>query len=263
MKKSKTENRKYPLKGFIDTHVHTGPDVRPRLLNDVKAALDALEENMGAIVLKSHVESTAGRARLARETTGMNVFGGVTLNQSVGGLNPAAVHVSAEMGGKIVWFPTISHDEIHWDHERIEEILQIVKQRDLVLGTGHLNPFEIFDLLDMAHDMGISKILVNHPFTAVVGASLDQQKEMSRYAYLEHCYVACMEKHDNLDPGVIVHGIKEIGSDRCIMATDFGQAHNPRPVNGMNMFVLKMMDFGISHEAIETMCIRNPLKLFS
>lgn len=100
------------------------------------------------------------------------------------------------------------------------------------MGTGHLKPEEIFLLLDHARSANISKIIIKHPLTGVVGASIDEQKEMSRYAYLEHCFVACMEKHDNLDPQIVAGAIKEIGPERCVMATDFGQAHNPKPTEG-------------------------------
>ena len=137
---------KYPIEGFIDTHLHTSPDVKPRILNDVQAAFMASKEKMGGIILKSHVESTAGRARLAEMLTGIKVIGGVTLNHSVGGLNPAAVEASALMGGKIVWFPTTSHSVLNLDLELIEDILHLIVQNDLVLATGHLNPAEIFEL---------------------------------------------------------------------------------------------------------------------
>ena len=252
---------KYPLLGFIDTHLHTSPDVKPRILNDAQAAYEAYQEKMRCIILKSHVESTAGRARLTQMITGLNVIGGVTLNQSVGGLNPAAVEASALMGGKMVWFPTISHGEIDLNLELIEDILHIITENDLVLATGHLNPSEILNLIDMAHSLGVRRILVNHPFTQIVGASIDEQKEMTRHAYLEHCYVACMEKHDNISPEVISEGIKEIGSDNCIMATDFGQLHNPHPVEGLKLFISKMMELQISRDNIQVMCRENPYKL--
>ena len=45
------------------------------------------------------------------------------------------------------------------------------------------------------------------------------------------------KKHDNLDPVLIKDSIKKVGAKRCLMATDFGQIHNPSPVNGMKMFI--------------------------
>ena len=253
---------KCTLEGFIDTHIHTSPDIKPRVLNDIEAANDAKNAKMHAIIIKSHVESTAGRAKIAEIISGFKVIGGVCLNSSAGGLNSDAVKVTAELGGKIVWFPTISAPDISINYENTESILNIIAEKELVLATGHLKPDDIFLLLDYAKSLKIKKIIVNHPLTGVVGATIDEQKEMSRSAYLEHCFVTCMEKHDNLDPKIIADAIKEIGPERCIMATDFGQAHNPVPVEGMKMFINSMIKCGIQEKNISKMCAYNPSKLF-
>lgn len=250
------------LEGIIDTHIHTAPDIKLRALNDIEAAHEAKHERMKAIVIKSHVESTASRAKIAEKVSGFKVIGGICLNSSVGGLNPDAVKITADLSGKIVWFPTISAPKISINYENTESILNIIAENDLVLATGHLKPDKIFSLIDYAKSLSIEKIIVNHPLTGVVGASIDDQKEMSRYAYLEHCFVACMEKHDNLDPKVIADAINEVGHERCILATDFGQAHNPVPVEGMKMFINSMMKYGIKEKQINKMCIHNPSKLF-
>lgn len=253
---------KCALEGFIDTHIHTSPDIKPRILNDIEAANDAKQEKMQAIIIKSHVESTVGRAKIAELISRFKVIGGICLNSSAGGLNPDAVKVTAELGGKIVWFPTISAPNISINYENTESILNIIAEKEMVLATGHLKPQDIFLLIDYAKSLKIKKILINHPLTGVVGATIDEQKEMSRYAYLEHCFVACMEKHDNLDPEVIADAVKEVGPERCIMATDFGQAHNPVPVDGMKMFINSMIECGIKENYITEMCIHNPSKLF-
>jgi Predicted metal-dependent hydrolases with the TIM-barrel fold len=249
------------LNGFLDTHIHTSPDVKPRLLNDYEAALEAKESGMAAIVIKSHVEPTAGRAYLAHWVTGLPVVGGVTLNHNVGGLNPHAVRSMASIGGKIVWLPTIHHQEIKLEHDPLEEILNLVKENNLVLATGHLNSEEIFQVLDHCRSLGVEKIMINHPLTRVVGASMDEQKEMSRYAYLEHCWVATMPHHDKLNPEVMVEAIKEVGAQHCILATDFGQDHNPSPVMGMQMMITTMIEQGIPWEDIILMCRNNPENL--
>lgn len=253
---------RYPLEGVIDTHIHTAPDVKPRALNDIEAAYEAKHEKMRAIVIKSHVEPTAGRAKIAEKISGFKVIGGVCLNSSVGGLNPDAVKTTAELGGKIVWFPTISAPKTNINYENTESILSIIAEKGLVLATGHLKPEDIFLLLDFAKSLKVKKIIINHPLTKVVDANIDEQKEMSRYAYLEHCFVACMEKHDNLDPEVIAGAVNETGYKKCIMATDFGQAHNPVPVEGMKMFINSMVEYGIKEKYINKMCIQNPSKLF-
>ncbi len=256
-------SREYPIEGFVDTHVHTSPDVKPRFHTDIGAALNAKEELMASIVLKNHYEPTSGRAKVSSEVTGFPVYGGVVLNSSVGLLNPHAVEASLGMGGRFVWFPTISYSSVEMDWTKVEDILNIISENNMVLATGHLKPSDIFTLIDMAKSLGIWRIIVNHPLTRVVGASLDEQIEMSSYAYLEHCYVACMEGHDVLDPDLIKDSIKKVGAKRCIMATDFGQIHNPSPINGLKMFIGSMLERGVSIEEINIMCRENPLKLIS
>ena len=90
MKKLKKEiirreflEKNYPLEGFTDTHIHTSPDVKPRLITDIEAAMSAKEEKMNSIVIKSHHEPTSGRAIIASEVTDFPVYGGVVLNSSV------------------------------------------------------------------------------------------------------------------------------------------------------------------------------------
>lgn len=257
---------KYPLKGFVDTHLHTAPDIKPRKLTDTEAARAASREQMRAIVIKSHAEPTSSRAVLAEQATGFKVFGGVCLNNSVGGLNYEAVKTTVSLGGKIVWLPTVSRDEIDLTLKenlgKLEEIFVVIAENDLVLATGHLKVEDIFNVLDLAVSMGLKKIIINHPLTGVVGATIDEQREMSHNAFLEHCYVACLPRHDGLNPALIAETVKEVGAKNCILATDLGQIYNPEPVEGFKVFIDLMMERGISWQNIEKMCILNPCSLF-
>ena len=94
------------LKGAIDFHIHTGPDIYPRLLNDVEVARQAKRAGMRAVLIKSHVTITADRAQIAQAVAELPVFGGVTLNWQVGGLNRYAVECAAKFGARQVWMPT-------------------------------------------------------------------------------------------------------------------------------------------------------------
>jgi len=249
------------LNGVTDIHIHTAPDIKPRFGSDIEIALNSKNELMQSIVLKSHSEPTSGRAKIASEITGFPVFGGVVLNQSVGGLNLDAVKTCAAMDGKFIWFPTTSVSSVKFDIERVEEIIQIIAENNMVLSTGHLKPEQIFTLIDMAHSQGIWKIVVNHPFAKVVSATFDEQIEMSKYAFLEHCFVTCMKQHQNLDPVSIKDSIRMVGADRCIMATDFGQSHNPSPSDGMKEYIKILGNLGVNKSDIHKMTIENPGKL--
>ena len=97
------------LEGAVDLHVHSAPDVDVRRFNDIELATEAARARMGAILIKSHQNSTVERAWLVSKfVPGIKVFGGLVLNETVGGLNPAAVRLAVAMGAKQVWMPTRS-----------------------------------------------------------------------------------------------------------------------------------------------------------
>src|SRR5258706_309913 len=86
------------LTDTIDLHLHTAPDVVPRKLDAFEAARQAAARGMRAILLKSHVTITADRAALVEQVVpAVRVFGGLVLNQAVGGFNPAAVEAALRL----------------------------------------------------------------------------------------------------------------------------------------------------------------------
>ena len=107
------------LDGLVDMHVHSGPSPFPRRFDHVEAARDGARIGLRARVAKSHHHNTqmdllAMKDRLA--DVAADVYGGIALNSTVGGLNVHAVRMCLRMGGKVVWFPTISsgrHLECH------------------------------------------------------------------------------------------------------------------------------------------------------
>lgn len=262
------------LKGVIDLHVHTSPSFRDRLLDDIELAKEASAEEMKAIVIKSHTGSTVERAIIAKKVIpNIDIFGGICLNKWVGGLNPDAVRLSSDLGGKIVWMPTVSAanqpgnfgnisvlENGDIKHE-VVEILEIASKNGLIIGTGHLSVEETLSLLEYSESYDI-QFVANHPLINFINASIEEQKEMvKKGARLEHCYAMCMSKCNRLNPKRIAESILEIGAENCILATDLGQAHNVSPVEGFKEFIEKMLELDISEKAIQEMVIINPSKL--
>src|SRR5271166_4354304 len=95
------------LSGVIDIHVHSAPDSTPRSIDAIDLAKLAKARGMRGLVLKNHYESTASLAYIVRkEVPGIEIFGGIDLNRSVGGINAAAVERMILMAGgfgKVVW----------------------------------------------------------------------------------------------------------------------------------------------------------------
>jgi hypothetical protein len=96
------------LQGSIDTHIHHGPDSRvERRVNALQVARQAQEAGMRAIVLKSHEYPTAPLAYIISQVVSdILIFGSISLDFEVGGLNIHALKTSAKLGARIVWMPT-------------------------------------------------------------------------------------------------------------------------------------------------------------
>src|SRR3984885_1468943 len=96
------------IDGGYDLQVHVAPDVIERRIDDIDLAHEFLKRGLKGFVLKSHYMSTAERAKVVTAAVpGIQAYGAITLNHSVGGLNPVAVDIAGRSGAKIVWFPTV------------------------------------------------------------------------------------------------------------------------------------------------------------
>src|SRR5437763_10809931 len=102
------------LSGAIDMHAHADPDGVPRKLDAIDLARLVKERGMRAIVLKNHYEPTASLAYIVRkEVPGIEVFGGISLDLTVGGVNPAAVEYMTKVRGgygRVIWLPTFDSE---------------------------------------------------------------------------------------------------------------------------------------------------------
>jgi hypothetical protein len=82
------------IKGAFDLHVHSAPDVLPRLMNDIEMAQRIIKNGMAGYAIKSHYFCTSERAELINELyPGCKAVGTISLNSAVGGINPTAVEI--------------------------------------------------------------------------------------------------------------------------------------------------------------------------
>ncbi|MBI2856816.1 MAG: cytosolic protein, partial [Chloroflexi bacterium] len=247
------------VRGSVDMHVHHGPDVHiPRCVDAAQAALQADKAGMRAIVLKSHDYPTTPLAQVVnRRVHQLTVFGSLTLDYSVGGLNPQAVETSALLGARVLWMPTFSsandREKLGFRGEGIRivdgegqvlpvvrQILDIIKKHDMVLATGHVSAPEAFALVDEARRTGLTRIVVTHPLGQRTGATLglDEQRRMAdKGVFIEHCFGCTLPLGGRLEPVKIVEAVRAVGAEHCILSTDLGQDWNPPPAEGMRMMI--------------------------
>lgn len=285
------------LEGACDIHIHGGPDIVQRRQGIVEIAEDAKEHGMAAVVFKDHNSSTADRATVARQfVTGIEIFGGIVLNHAVGGFNLHAVDMAIKMGAKIVWMPSVDaqhtiekvviEDATPWlkpivwndvpskgltvlDEKGeiaacVKDILDLINGTDVILDTCHLNAEESYKLVVEAKKIGLSKIVVTHPNCSVNKMTIQEQKELAAAgALLTYAFLPCMPMFDGQKPSEIADMIKQVGPEKCILISDFGQVQNPTVVEGMRMFITHMLMCGISDEDVRLMVRDNPQQLLN
>src|SRR3984893_9698473 len=180
------------LQGGYDLQVHVAPDVIERRIDDLDLAKEFLDHGLRGFVLKSHYFPTAERAKVVtRAVPGIFAYGAITLNHSVGGLNPVAVELAGRSGCKIVWMPTVDAanetagrldgpntklpfwakiqrelaatgiapppltelDNKSNLNEAARRCLELIGKHTMILATGHLGRKEIFTLVRGAREM--------------------------------------------------------------------------------------------------------------
>jgi len=267
--------------GAYDMHVHAAPDVIPRFVDDLELARRARDARLGGIVLKSHQGSTAERAYLAsRAVPGANVYGGLVLNDPVGGLNPAAVETALRLGAKEIWMPTASarNHRRFFGHDggisifdadgalkpEVHEILRLVAEADVILGTGHLSSREVDALVSAASSQRVRKILITHPELHFTWLDVDMQLlQADRGAFFERCLICTTPQGGATTIARIAAHIRRVGPASTVLATDYGQPYNPCPIEGLKMFMSGLLEQGISEREIERMAKSTPKSLLA
>ena len=277
------------LEGAVDSHMHTAPDTFARHDTDFSAARRARDRDMRAIVIKTHHFETASRAWMAREETGFDVLGGITLNDWVGGLNPTAIDGLAHFDPSVVWLPTISAAN-HLRGANIEEfkaeegtagiefldddgelrpqvvdVLERIAAHDLVLATGHVSTAEAFAVVEAGRDLGIEEFVVTHPFADFLQYGIDEMARMADLgATLEFLYVTTTPRMgEAATVADMAAAIDEIGAEHAIVATDAGSTENEPAIEMLMRFVHELLDEGVSEGDVATMIRDNPRRVFS
>jgi hypothetical protein len=283
------------LRGAIESHVHSFPDVVDRKLDDLDLVEQARAAGLRALVLKSHVCSTCERAYLLnRLQPDVHVIGGVVLNDTIGGLNPRAVEAALEMGARLVWMPTRSaaNHQQHYgkrgglsifmdarsgDPDRgaprvngsklqpvLGDILRLVADADAVLATGHLSPEESWALIQEALTAGVRRVSVTHPEWSVTAVPPGVQQALARtgFVYFERCLVSIEpDLHGHVPFETIVRQIRTVGVETTIVATDYGMPQYPAPVDGLRDYLARLLAAGFDEAAIRRMAQDNPARL--
>ncbi|HEY2841363.1 MAG TPA: DUF6282 family protein, partial [Pirellulales bacterium] len=287
------------IEGGYDLQVHVAPDVVPRRVDDLDLAKEFLAHKLKGFVLKSHYIPTAERAKVVTKAVpGISAYGAITLNHSVGGLNPVAVEIAGRSGNKVVWFPTVDAanetagrvdgpttklpfwakiqrelaatgispppltvlEESGKINDATRRCIEIIAKYDMILATAHLGRKEILALVKAAREMGTGKVMVTHAEFPSQSLTAEEQVELADLgAIIEHCFTTT---YTNKAPWEVAFAnIRAVGVERCLISTDLGQTINPGVAEGFAMFAQRLLEAGFRKNEIHRMAVANPAAL--
>ncbi|GAA0519870.1 hypothetical protein Ade02nite_81100 [Paractinoplanes deccanensis] len=286
--------------GAYDTHVHVAPDVMERRIDDLTLARRCADVGLAGFVLKSHYVTTAERASVVRAAVpGVDALGAITLNGSMGGMNPAAVEIAGRLGARVVWMPTVDsrnqrtstagdlpgakpamwgalQADLHAQGivpdivevvaddgtvlDAVRQVLRVVARHDMVLATGHLAAAEIRAVVAAAFEEGVRRVVVTHPeFTSQRLPATDQRELAAMGALLERCFTTPYTGKVSWDD--LFANIRAAGVGSSVLSSDLGQPFNPPVEDGLALFADRLLEAGFTPDEIHTMAVTNSRRL--
>jgi hypothetical protein len=266
---------------MFDSHVHSAPCVFPRLADDVGTASMYVAAGFTGCVLKGHSESTVTRAEAARRVAGIEIYGGIVLNRSVGGLAPQVVRDALADGARVVWMPTLDaaahraarlplppgHSAtpipVPPDSDRgleaLTAIVRAVAEADAVLATGHLSAPQCAWLVAAARAQGVRRVLLTHATFSVPAMTHEEVLALVEQGAVCEITAYQLRHRSNVDD--LARLASELGADRCVLASDAGQPDAPAPPDALASLVEQLVAAGLDPGAARAMASERPQTL--
>jgi len=282
------------LRGAIDLHVHGQPDLTTRLDNrgaDIEVATLAADYGMAGWVLKSHLWPTMDRANLLRDQLAHRsfaVFGSVTLNPPVGGLEAAVVELAAAHDARVVFLPTWGaradaerggyipmllerHSSRFPDYlarqaipiaedgrltGAAREVVDACRDLGLALATGHAGLEESRAVADYCAEIG-QRLLVTHPLHYIESAD-DLAYFVERGAFVEFNNAPLLHPDGHHRIRDVHDALASVGPERVVLTTDIFSRWVPPEPECFRMFVEQLSYLGWTAADIHRMVVTNP-----
>jgi hypothetical protein len=286
-----------PHKGSWDIHVHAAPSLFERWGTAWELAELCQREKMAGIILKYHHGSTVEIASIIQSQFPLlKIFGGITLNYFVGGLNPYAVETAIRLGGKVVWLPTIhaanhnvqigslgkfnfQHTDIQKIPEKgisiidsqkeivtpVKEILDLLDNKSIVLTTGHIGNKEIYSLINYIEKNNLHiRLLIAHVSFKAPALNIEQLKKFTKeWIWFEDSFISLSKIGQCSTADEIAAKIKAIPNAQWILSTDSGQKNNLKSPEAIDVFLQKLLAAGISEKRLFRMIREEPQQLLN
>lgn len=136
------------------------------------------------------------------------------------------------------------------------EILDLIKEYDATVATGHISIGESIAVCNAARERGVRTVLTHPDWTCTTVPADVQTQLVKKGVILEKLWFDIGINHVTAE--YMAQTIRDAGVENCFMATDRGQSGKEYPVEGLMMFMDAMLDCGFSVEEIDIMTHENP-----
>jgi hypothetical protein len=270
------------LKGAIDMHFHMDPPLADGTHDEavIETIRIARARGIRGLVIKSHHEPTSTLAyQLRLQIPNIELFGGVVMNRSNGGMNVAAVEYMAKgiygAPGRVVWMPAFDSEiesnppypkkpfvAVSRDGKLLPEtkdVIAAVAKYDLILASGHIAPEEALMVFREGRSQGVRRMIATHAMDLAGKMNMDQMLEAAKIgAIIEFDFRNLRE-----EGGVRMEAIRKIGPERCLIS-EFWTQRSPRvyaALAGVGQIVEDMHARGFTDRELDVMFKENPAKL--
>ena len=148
--------------------------------------------------------------------------------------------------------------------EVVEVLNYLSEHKDVILATGHGCRDEVDACVRKAHELGIEKILINHPHY-MIGASIEDMaawSKMGAYIELNATVFVPDSKFCTNDIMQCREIVDAVDVDHIVIDSDYGQKSNEPPVNGLLKFInMLKKQCGFTEQDIRKATEINPAKL--
>lgn len=277
---------------FIDIHYHANPDLYQRRHDPISVGRE-YQKHGGAVVLKSHLGSTAEQATVA-QAMGLPVLPSIVLNDIAGGLDYKAVlrallNYNATIECRLlVHLPTIT-GRIHrsklkrdvtnarWqqvamaplnifdDRNQLKteclDLIKLANDEPIVLSTGHASKEETYALINVISKYPNVRLMLNQPANPMTGLSAEDLIEISKNKQVtieQTLLTYLLQYQDKTDLQKVMSSV-----DNVVYSSDLGQTSQMDIEQyleySQNLFAI----FKLSKQRIKDICLINPVKMLS
>jgi hypothetical protein len=284
------------VRGAYDVHIHVPPDATRGRVDDLTLAPRFAEVGLAGFVLTSDHLPTVGRAAMVRSAVpGFGAVGAITLNASVGGMNPVAVELAGRSGTQVVVLPTVDsaswrertarapeglrppmraqlYEELQAEGVTVEpvevvgrdgqvleatrQVLRVIAKHDMTLVTGHLSAAETEAVVNAAAGAGVRRMVVTDSEFALPRVAVDWQRRLAaKGALLERCLTAPYT--GKISWAAWLANIRAVGVEHSVLTSGLGQHSHPPVEDGLALLADRLVAEGFTEDEVRLVAVHN------